>query len=210
MAADPDLIALFVRGWSMTRAVAAPVAAHGGYYIHVGQPDQKARYVFAALDAPVLTDLAASIREPWVYLKVCETPDRVRPLLPATWQIREPPTFMMTTALHAAIPTLPQGYVLTVNAEGPLLRCRIMHDGAEAARGRIALLGDTVLFDQIVTDDSHRRRGLGRALMQALSNAALERGAFDGLLCATEMGRALYQSIGWTAHAPYTSAVIPA
>ena len=44
--------------------------------------------------------------------------------------------------------------------------------------------------------------------MQALSNAAIDRRAPKGLLSATEMGRWLYQSIGWSVHSPYTSAVI--
>jgi GNAT superfamily N-acetyltransferase len=78
------------------------------------------------------------------------------------------------------------------------------------ARGRIALLDQTALFDQIAADESHRRKGLGRAVMQALAGAALARGASQGLLSATDMGRSLYEAIGWSVHSPYTSAVIPA
>ena len=210
MAADPDLIALFVRGWAMTREVAPPVAVMGGFHVHVGQPDQTARYVFAALDAEALAGLARSIREPLVYLKVCEEPAAVRAVLPSLWIVREPPTFMMTAALQAASPSLPAGYRLSVAADGDLVRASILFGAEVVARGRIAMLGDTVLFDQVSTDDRHRRQGLGRAVMQGLTNAALERNASGGLLCATEMGRCLYESLGWTMHAPYTSAVIPA
>jgi GNAT superfamily N-acetyltransferase len=208
MAADPDLIALFVRGWAMTRGVAPPVAIPGGYHIHVGQPDQVARYVFPAFDPAALSALAAAIREPFVYLKVCEEPEKVRAVLPAPWIIREPPTFMMTAALTLSSPALAAGYRLTIEDDGPVFRAQIETEGATVARGRIALLGDTVLFDQITTDEAHRRKGLGRALMQGLTNTALERGTPNGLLSATEMGRWLYESLGWTVHAPYTSAVI--
>lgn len=210
MAADPDLIALFVRGWAMTRDVAPPVATMGGYFVHVGQPDQKARYVFAALDADVLGGLARSIDEPLVYLKVCEAPEAVRAVLPASWIIREPPTFMMTAPLEAAAPALPEDYRLEIETDGALSSAAIVFRDGIVARARIALLGDTVLFDQVSTDDAHRRRGLGRALMQGLTNTALERRASNGLLCATEIGRLLYEGLGWTVHAPYTSAVIPA
>jgi len=210
MAADPDLIALFVRGWAMTRNVAPPVATLGGYHIHVGQPDQKARYVFAALDRDALAALARSIDEPLIYLKVCEAPEAVRAVLPAQWIIREPPTFMMTARLDAAAPVLPDGYHFDVETDGALSSATITFRENVVARARTALLGDTVLFDQVSTDEAHRRKGLGRALMQGLANKALERDAPKGLLCATEMGRFLYQSLGWTVHAPYTSAVIPA
>jgi len=39
---------------------------------------------------------------------------------------------------------------------------------------------------------------------------ALDQGARNGLLSATQMGRWLYESIGWAVHSPYTSAVISA
>lgn len=210
MAADPDLIALFVRGWAMTRNVAPPVATMGGYHIHVGQPDQKARYVFATLDPDALATLARSIDEPLIYLKVCEAPEKVRAVLPARWIIREPPTFMMTAQLAAAAPPLPNGYDLDIETYGALSSATVTFRDEVVARAHIALLGDTVLFDQVSTDEAHRRKGLGRALMQGLANTALEHNAPNGLLCATEMGRFLYESLGWTVHAPYTSAVIPA
>jgi GNAT superfamily N-acetyltransferase len=210
MAADPELIALFVQGWAMTRAVAPPIARLGGHYLEVGQPDQRARYVFARLDADIIAELGQTIVAPWIYLKVCVDEAALRPLLPARWVIRRPPTYMMTGSLVAAAPALPGGYGLTVARDGAIASVTVGRDDAPVARGRIALLGGTALFDQISTDEAHRRRGLGRAMMQALSNLALDQGAASGLLSATEMGRALYETIGWTVHSPYTSAVIPA
>jgi len=210
MPADPDLIALFAQGWAMTRALAPPVARLGGHFIEVGQPDQRARFVFSCLDADMLTELGRTITEPWVYLKVCESEAAVRAALPPHWQIRQPPTYMMTSALANIDPALPEYYTLAVQRDDAIVNVSVVADGLSVARGRIALLGDTALFDQISTDEGHRRRGLGRAMMRALSNMALARGAPKGLLSATEMGRALYETIGWSVHSPYTSAVIPA
>ncbi|HMI19976.1 MAG TPA: GNAT family N-acetyltransferase [Sphingomonas sp.] len=210
MAADPELIALFARGWAMTRGVAPPVARLGGHYIHVGQPDQAARYVFPQFDRTVIAGLGRTIRDPWIYLKVCEEPETVCAALPPQWQLRETPTFMMTAPLAERATDLAAGYRLSLMEDGELLRAAVLVDGFPVAQGRIALLDDTALFDQIATDERHRRRGLGRTLMQALSNGALARGASRGLLSATEMGRGLYETIGWTVHSPYTSAVIPA
>jgi GNAT superfamily N-acetyltransferase len=209
MAADPDLIALFARSWAITRGVAPPVPRLGGHYIQVGQPDQKARYVFADLDKAVLVPLAQSIEEHWVYLKICAAPERVRPLLPPQWVIREPATYIMTTILRSAPTILPEDYALEFEPDGSAIHARIIHAGVPVARGRIVWEDDTVLFDRISTDDAHRRKGLGRAVMQGLSAMAFDRGHSKGLLAATEMGRSLYASLGWIVHAPYTSAVIP-
>jgi len=210
MAADPDLIALFARCWAVSRDLPPPLPRLGGHYVEVGQPDQKARYVFAHLDEAVLVSLVESIREPFVHLKVCVAPERVRPLLSSQWVIREPPTYIMTSALRSAPSALPAGYALELERDRSAIRACIIHDGLAVARARIVWEGDTTLFDQVSTDDAHRRRGLGRALMRGLTKAALDQGRTKGLLAATEMGRALYESIGWAVHAPYTSAVIPA
>jgi len=210
MAADPDLIALFARGWALTRNVAPPAPLRGGLYIEVGKPDEKARYLFATFEPDVIAELARTIHEPWVYLKICETPDKVRAVLPPGWIIREPEGWMMTCAITLAPVQVSKAYVLSIEELGiAVFQATIRHGSEIVASGRVALLGDTVLFDQIITDEAHRRKGLGRSVMQALSNAALDRGAYQGLLSATEMGRALYQTIGWAVHAPYTSAVIP-
>lgn len=210
MAADPDLIALFARGWALTRGLPSPEPRHGGHYIKVGEPDQAARYVFPTFEPDAIAALARTIREPRIYLKICESPDKVRVVLPPGWIIREPETWIMTCAIVSAVVQMPQAYILSIEEAGTaMFQAAIRHGSETVASGRIALLGETVLFDQIATDAAHRRKGLGRSMMQALSNAARDHGARRGLLSATEMGRALYQTIGWAVHAPYTSAVIP-
>ena len=192
----------------MTRGVAPPVVADGGHYIAVGQPDQKARYVFPSLEAERLSGLAARISERFVYLKICEPPEAVRAVLPDHWVIRYPATYMMTGRLHAADLIPPPGYRVDLETVGFTRTATVHHGDQQVARGRIVLLEDTALFDQVSTDEAHRRRGLGRLLMQALANDARDQSARHGLLCATQMGRPLYESLGWTVHAPYTSAVI--
>ncbi|MDB5708207.1 MAG: hypothetical protein JWL96_277 [Sphingomonas bacterium] len=86
----------------------------------------------------------------------------------------------------------------------------ILTSGGElAASGRVGLVGGVAIYDRIRVQDAHQRRGLGRALMAALGDAANRAGATRWLLVATPEGRALYETLGWTVHAPYTSAFIP-
>jgi GNAT superfamily N-acetyltransferase len=64
------------------------------------------------------------------------------------------------------------------------------------------------VFDQIVTDEAHRRLGLGTVVMLNLDAVAEQAGATDRLLVATEAGRALYERLGWTVLAPWSTAVL--
>lgn len=66
-----------------------------------------------------------------------------------------------------------------------------------AASGRMVVLGTDAIADVIVTDPDHQRRGLGRAVMNALTAAAIRQGATDGLLVASQDGLQLYRALGW-------------
>lgn len=81
--------------------------------------------------------------------------------------------------------------------------------GDIVAGGRIALVEDIAVFDQIWTHEDHRRQGLGGAIMRSLEDAAANRGAVRGMLVATDAGCALYLTLGWQIHAPYTTAIVP-
>src|SRR5690348_17201385 len=107
--ANPHLIARWADAWAISRVAAMPVARDGGLYIHVGQPEQIGRYIFASLDRAPIHDLATRIDRPLLYLKVCAPADAVRPLLPPTWEIATP-GYMMTAPVAAMLdrpPTLP-------------------------------------------------------------------------------------------------------
>jgi GNAT superfamily N-acetyltransferase len=209
MAADPDLIALWIKGWAITRGVAPPVPYKSGHYLEVGLPDQQARYLFATLDTAEIVALGRTIGKPWIYLKVCAPEAEVQPLLPGQWQIRTPPTYMMAADLRATDAAFSEGFHLSFAQEDGVLTASVHCAEKLAAQGRLVTVERAAIFDQIRTQATYQRQGLGRSLMAALANEALERGVGTGVLAATEMGRALYETIGWRVHSPYTSAVIP-
>jgi GNAT superfamily N-acetyltransferase len=66
----------------------------------------------------------------------------------------------------------------------------------------------THVYDQIQTHEQHRRRGLGRVVMNALRQTASKHGGYHGLLVATPDGHALYSTLGWQMHSLYTTAAI--
>src|SRR3569623_1142729 len=209
MAADPALIARWAEAWAISRGVAPPVECDGALYIHVGSEEQVGRYIFASLDRDAIRAIAAQIDRSLLYLKVCAAAEAVAPLLPAGWQIARP-GYMMTAAVATMLdrsPASPANYDLAITHDGPVTFAHI-HDavGDEAARGRSVAMGDLVVFDRIRTAGARRRRGLASAVMRALAVEAHGQGIADAVLCATPVGRGLYESLGWSLHSDYTTA----
>ncbi len=207
--ADPVLIARWVEAWAISRGAAMPVARDGGLYIHVGQPEQVGRYIFARFDHESIRTLAARIDQPLLYLKICASADAVRPLLPLGWEIATP-GYMMTAPIAAMldrVPALPRGFITYITREDQITFATVTDPtGDEAAHGRIVAMGDLVVFDRIRTADAHQRRGLGSAIMRTLAAEADMLGIRDAILCATPPGRALYEHLGWSLHSDYTTA----
>lgn len=46
MTADPHIVATWVKGWTLARETAPPRPYRDGFWVDVGWPQQKARYVF--------------------------------------------------------------------------------------------------------------------------------------------------------------------
>ena len=206
---DTDfLLKTWVAGWATTRGCAPPVASGPGWRVEVGLPDQVRRHVFAR-DNGTLRDLGATVTEPWVWIKACMPHEELRALMPPRWQVRADTSCFMRFAGAPPSVRLPAGYELREFDEAGVHFARLhAADGTLAARGQLAMAGDSAIFDRIRTEDAHQRRGLGRALMAVLHAQAHERGAARGLLAATPSGRALYTTLGWIEQASYASAVI--
>ncbi len=208
-----DIFCAWSRGWALTREVPPPVPHADGLRIEVGMPRQARRYVFPSASL-ALHELGETIAQPWVFLKACATGDELRALLPARWEMQDD-HFMMTCgdAMFAGSVALAPGYALHV--EDDAARTRQAHvqvraaDGSLAASGHLALDERFAIYDRIVTEPAHQRRGLGRAVMHSLQALARAHGRHANVLVATTEGRALYETLGWRLHAPWATAVIP-
>ncbi len=208
--ADPNLVIAWLRARSRVRGLPRPVADSGGWRVDTGTVTELRRYVFASA-VPGLRDIAEAIREPLVFLKLCGSPEDLRALLPGQWQILPPGTMMVRDSQpETASPPLPAGYRLSISAAGMTTTVQILAaDGTIAARGHAGEYGGVFIYDRIATDPAHGRRGLGTIVMAALARARRSPLARE-ILVATADGRALYRTIAWTDHSPYTTAAIPA
>ena len=209
--ADPAVVEAWITGWTLSRETAPPVPVAGAFGVEVGLPEHRRRYVLPAASKD-LGRLAEAIDEAWVFLKVCATTEAAQALCPARWAA-QPLGFVMEVdrSVEGAGGALADGYALSVRQAGSVLVAEVTGpDDSPAAKGRAALTGGFAVYDQIVTDENHQRRGLGRQVMAALTAAAADHGVRRGVLVATPEGRALYQTLGWRMHAPMSTFVIPA
>lgn len=208
MSVDPELFETWTRGWALSRGTAAPVRDRDALRIEVGEPDQVRRFLYPELCDDVARR-GAAITEPFVFLKVCVAPERVRSLLSLDWDVRRTGVVMSLDEAMPAPGAVDDAYRLERVSEGPLRFIRLFdREGQEAARGRAVRVADRVIYDQIVVAPEHQRRGLGSRVMRTLQ--AEQGGWGRGVLVATDEGVRLYETLGWRALSPHTTAVIPA
>lgn len=201
---DPNLVHTWLAARSLARGLPAPVAESGGWRVDTDSETELRRYVFAQAGDGLIR-LALTIDRPRIFLKLCADADALLSLLPAGWTITDANCMMTNTAQPPPL-ALPTGYALHTDRRDAVTHVTITTDeGASAASGYAAEQAGAFVYDRIIVEDAHRRRGLGSALMAALG-AARRDPASQQVLTATDMGAALYASLGWRLYAPYTTA----
>ena len=209
MGFDPERAdAAWVREWLTGRALARglplPFFDQGGWRAEIGSESETRRWVFAGL-TPELRSLAETFSDPALKLRALATPDAMRAHLPAGWQVGAPSFAMIGPASGIASVTLPSDYRIEFHASGSSSHAFVLYGCGElAAWGHGGKTAEAFVFDRVVTQPAHRRRGLARAIMAALGSACAD--AISRLLVATEEGRLLYESLGWRVVSPYASA----
>ncbi|HEX8331068.1 MAG TPA: GNAT family N-acetyltransferase [Segetibacter sp.] len=204
------IIEKWLKAWSFSRELPSPTKFKSGFKVDVGYEKQKARYVFPNFNDDFI-NLAKSIVEPWVFLKVCAAPGELKYVLPQRWEI-QPQGYMMTCFHRMADKPvrLDAAYRLKFEVYNSTYLVQIINTHGEvAASGRVVLVDDLAIYDRISTEINHRRKGLATLLMNELEKIALSKGVYRNILVATEEGKSLYQSLGWELYSLYTSFVIP-
>lgn len=195
----------WVEGWAVCRRIPKPVDVPWGMRLEVGQPTQTVRHVLLGdgTEAGTARGLIDSITEPTTVVKAFLSADEMAPWFPPPWEPVDP-CFLMAVDLRPSAVRVPDGYAATVETDdGGVVSVRILGaDGELAAAGLAGLTDTACVYDQIITEPAHQRRGLGTVVMGALTDAALAQGVSQGVLGATVQGRALYETLGWKVLAP--------
>jgi len=203
---DAEMLVAWLAGRSLARGLPAPVADRGGFRVDTRSNAEVARWVFPQV-GDGLRQLASEIDRPGYLLKLCGPPADLRAAVSPAWTIGAPAYFMTGTSAPPRAP-LPLGYRIVVERDGAVVAARIVSDAdGIAASGFAAEAGGAFVYDRIITEPAHRRRGLARALLRALHDA---RACSDAaaLLVATQAGRGLYATLGWETLSLYSTASI--
>lgn len=203
---DPHLLHAWLAARSLARGLPMPVAEYGGFRVDTGSEMETVRWVFPRM-CDGLKDVARRIHQPRQFVKVCDTAEALRAALPVHWTIHAPSHVMRA---NGTMPRrqLADGYSIAVEQSGAVTSVRIVTDtGNLAASGYGAETDGVFVYDRIVTEAKHRRKGLGHVLMQTLHEARRDLDSVE-LLVATDDGRALYETLGWWKIASYASASI--
>lgn len=201
---------IWVDCWARARQLPVPIQLpRRVLQVDVGWPDQLVRYVMPGDDLSVVEKYARELHAPATWLKICAGRDAVAPILPPRWELSAPRFFMHTEISERYALQVPRGYSLGMTQQGQTMHATVKTaDGQLAADGGLILAGRYAIFDTIITETQHQRKGLGRLVMQALANHAYDNAAHEGSLVATEAGQMLYDTLGWKTVSPYTSAYI--
>lgn len=205
-----DIIEKWLKGWSLSRDLPLPFQYKSAFKVDVGYEKQKARYVFAELNEDFF-QLAESINEPWIFLKVCVSFDDFKDKISKKWKV-QPEGYMMSCFHPMAFPnvSLQDDYILELDQYNSTFIVKIIAKNGELASiGRVVLIDDFAIYDRILTENNHKRKGLATFLMKELEKIALSNGISNNFLVATEEGKTLYESLGWELYSLYTSIVIP-
>ncbi|WP_336054536.1 GNAT family N-acetyltransferase [Streptomyces sp. CA2R101] len=159
-----------------------------------GNADEVGRHVLPEAEELLVRSAAASVSVPRTWMKMPAEPEEIESWLPQGWAWEES-GHLMAIDLTATDPVAPEGYTTTVETIGAVTYARVLDAaGEQAAQGQMASLGEAVVVDRVVTEEDHRRRGLGNFVMRTLADRAQEEGAVLGVLGATDAGRALYDA----------------
>ncbi|WP_433064633.1 GNAT family N-acetyltransferase [Dactylosporangium sp. CS-033363] len=209
------LVTSWEQGWAASRDLPAALHVGGGLRVDSAQLGRDTEYFALDDDPAVLSDLAERVfAEPRVtWLSVPTTdPDRTALALTSAGLVLLRSSEQMMTIDLRTHPgnAVPPPYRLVLESGDACVSAAVFGPGdAWAARGYAGLAGRVAVADKILTGPDHRRRGLAAAVMGALTGAAVERGAEQGILVASEEGQRLYAMLGWTPAAQVLIAARP-
>ncbi|MYM81914.1 N-acetyltransferase [Duganella sp. FT50W] len=204
---SPQLLASWLSARSLARGLPAPVPDRGGLRVDTGLPAERRRHVFAGPDQGI-SALARDINEPHVFIKMCGPREQLLSRVTPRWHLHPTAYLMTKPAGINPVPSLPPGYWLKLTTDAGVISARIFTENDIPVASGCAVEHEGVfIFDRITVDVMHRQQGLGAALMAALGTAQRSQAA-QRVLVATEMGRALYSTLGWHVLSPYSTVAL--
>lgn len=210
----PHLVRCWQRGWGVACGLAPADEADGALHVLSGKPGRHLESLVLDADgAPealraLAAQVAGSPHPDWLTVPTTAPREVAEVLDEEGLRLAAEQEHFMTIDLrdHPDLP-LAAPYAVSLDQDGPILDLRVVdeHD-RPAAHGTMVVLDGVAVAHNIATYRTHRRRGLGGAVMSSLVRGAIDLGAETGLLTASRQGRHLYAALGWANRAAVVSA----
>jgi GNAT superfamily N-acetyltransferase len=189
-----ELVKRWCAGWTKADGLVGQEGP-GWLEIRVDRPGRRVERVVT--DESTVTGLAALTGlDDWLTVPTNSPEAVTKALQDAGLTVRAPETFMRRALADHPAPQPPDGYSVVVTREN-VIEVRLLHNGAPAASGLMAVVGEDAVPHRIQTSPEHRRRGLGSVVMGVLAQEAVADGTTTGLLFASDDGLHLYRRLGW-------------
>lgn len=190
----------WVAGWAHARRKSVD-RVDGWPFVWVGEESRETELVCVDPGAEAFLSLVRHIEhDPRAMLTVLARdldPYDSSPLPPGV-RVDRDDEILMTAALRSApVPPISPTFGVRWDLDDHRTTYVVESDDRVAACGTVGVLGDDAVFDAIETTPRFRRRGLGRHVMAVLTSNAVEAGATNGVLAATNEGSRLYRAAGW-------------
>lgn len=125
-------------------------------------------------------------------------------VLPAGWKSNMTADMMICEHLTVEPISLPEDFSLESEESENRVALKVFNAQRElVCEGKAGFTQGFVVYDYIGTEPPFRRQGFGTLIMALLTAKAAERGISQGLLCASEMGKLLYLTLGWRSLGQY-------
>lgn len=182
-----------------------------GWWIDVGKPQQSGRYILDYGNVALLQKLAESITDPAVHLELLAPRSAIEQVLLPDWTLAAPEYLMISEITPVQVPAMRADLQILLDTDGSEIRASCVdEEGHPLSRGVCIVAGTDAIFDQIATEQSAQRQGLGSAIMGVLSQMAANYGARRGILVATADGQPFYEALGWSVLSEVSKAISPA
>jgi GNAT superfamily N-acetyltransferase len=196
----------WVDGWTRSRETARPETVDGGWYVATRSELEHGRYVLSEPTAERLASIIEQGQPSRTCVKFPGDPGEWLPRFGEGWEPDHEGWFMTRGLGRPPGRKAPPGYQVEVDAAPRVVAARVLApEGNVVCSGRMGLGASYAVADQIVTEERHRRLGLGTVVMAELERHALEAGLERAVLAATGDGRALYERLGWDVGVPLTA-----
>lgn len=193
----------WIQGWKISRQITDIQPIENGYCFSLNDGKREREWLLFSPDnlAEILPKV--SNRD---YFCISEIDEHF--VMPQGWYSNMTADMMICENLSQYAVSLPPNFTIECDETDERVVLNVFNPlGELVCEGQAGFYREFIVYDKIATEPNFRRQGFGTLIMALLTDKATQRGISKGLLCASEMGKLLYLSLGWQSIGQYVRVV---